>query len=491
MLLDRYGNPLKTNTPKGYKPTTARARLTTDLDTVEPLSVFQSHKTAEDNIDWKMQFVREEDIARKSANDIIKLLLQSSPDMSRAHSDMQMFINTGFELSVLDDGIQPLESREKAQIILNKALETMEDLKEPLTVKINKIVSSMFLKGALYTEAIFDDATVDGKRTQVFIDLRVVNPFRISYQDRIDPIRGQYIQWGEDQNGVFIPIDSPFVQYIPVNPVDDSPLGTPMVGSAIFAIIFLLGMMKGVRQIIESTAYPMQLVTVDGEKMIASGSAKESLAQDIEELTTDIENDMRNASLNEVFIYGAEVGVQQISGLGKSGLDGIEMIQKILDQWIYRGLKQFPVVFGSTEGGALSSNAEQQLEAHSLFIDSLQSIIETGLTIHFTQILRNAGNMSIPVFRLRRTNALTDRIRTERWKLRVEALDILLKAGAISPQEMKDAAMDSEAIDNLSTLWKPEVQPDAQRQMTGGQNAEEQIQEEGNEGSKTKEAEDQ
>ena len=182
------------------------------------------------------------------------------------------------------------------------------------------------------------------------------------------------------------------MQYIPVNPVDDSPLGTPMIGSAIFPIVFLLGMMKSARQVIDSQAFPMGLITIDGEKMLASGANEATLADDIENLADSIEKDMTNASLNEVFVYGAEVAYRIIGAMGKNNLDALEMIQKILDQWIYRALKQFPVIFGSTEGNALSSNAEQQLEAHSIFIDSLQSMIENLLTIHFTQILRNSGS---------------------------------------------------------------------------------------------------
>ena len=467
MLVDQYGKELNsTNAKSTYKPIMTRARLTTDRDTVVPFSSFQSYKTSSDNLDWKLTFLKEEDLIRKDADDLVRILLQSSPDLSRAHSDMQMFINTGFELTVLRDGTRPDEQLNRAQEILDAALLQMENEREPLNTKIDKFVSSMFLKGALHSECVFD-----GQNGETFINIRVLNPFRVAYQETEDAVRGQYELWGEERNGQFYPIESPYVQYIPVNPIDDSPLGTPMIGSAIFPIVFMMGMMRSVRQVIESQAYPLGLVTIDGEKMLKSGISQNDLIDEVNSLTKDVESRMNNAKLNEVFVYGAEVGYQIIGHMGKSNFDAIEVIQKVLDQWIYRALKQFPVVFGSTEGGALSSNAEQQLEAHSIFIDSLQSKIENLLTIHFTQILRNSNNQSTPVFRLRRTNALTDRIRSERFQIKVTAITNLINSGVISPQEAKDMIRDPEAIDNIGSVLEPDIQPEAQRSM-GVSNAE-------------------
>ena len=467
MLVDQYGNELtSTNTKSTYKPIMTRARLTTDRDTIVPFSSFQTYKTSGDATDWKLSFLKEEDLVRKDVNDLTRILLQSSPDLSRAHSDMQMSINTGFELTVLRDGTQSDNTLDAAQQILDNALIQMDNEREPLNTKIDKFVSSMFLKGALYSECVFD-----GQNGESFINIRVLNPFRVAYQEAEDEVRGQYTLWGEERNGQFMPIESPFVQYIPINPIDDSPLGTPMIGSAIFPIVFMMGMMKSVRQVIESQAYPLGLVTIDGEKMLASGISENDLIDEINSLTKDVESRMNNAKLNEIFVYGAEVGYQIIGHMGKSNFDAIEVIQKVLDQWIYRALKQFPVVFGSTEGNALSSNAEQQLEAHSIFIDSLQTKIENILTVHFTQILRNVGNMAIPVFRLRRTNALTDRIRSERFQIKVTAITSLINSGVISPQEAKDMIRDPEAIDNIGSVLEPDIQPEAERSM-GVSNAE-------------------
>ena len=446
MLVDEFGKPLANQKSPRHKPVMNKVRLTTDRDNFHPYTDFDQAITAEQNLDWKFESLSERELATKSASDLIKTLVNSSPDLSRAHSDMQMYINTGFELTTTEDDTQ-------AQAVLDSALQTMEKNKEPLSVKIDKMTSSMFLKGAIYAENIFG-----GEFGEEFVDIKVLDPFRVAYREEENSIRGQYTAWGEVRNGQFVEIDSDFVQYIPVNPLDDSPLGTPMVGSAIFPIVFLSGMLKSVRQIVESQAWPLGLITIDGEKMIAGGSSDvDTLKEDIENLTKDIEQRFKGASLNEVFIYGAEVAYQIVSGMGKANLDAVEMLQKILDKWIVRALKQFPVVFGLAEGNSLSTNAEQQLEAHAIFINALQSKIETLFSFFFTQILRNVGSMAMAILRLKRTNALLERYRAERMKIKSESIAIWVTNRWVTNQEARQLIRDPESFDNLSDVLDAEL----------------------------------
>ena len=471
-LVDPAGNPIKLHRKSRTRPIMTRVRQTTDRDTFDPTFDFHSYKTAESQIDWKLTFLNEEKLCRANGNEIIKVLLSSSPDVSRAHSDMRMFINTGYELNVVPDDNLSEAVIEDAQRILDEAQEQMKLRKEPLSTKIDKLVSSMFLKGALYTECIFG-----GPNGELFLDIRILDPFRMAYREAENEEYGQYYELGEERNGQFVPIDSDLVQYIPVNPADNTPIGTPMISAAIFPVVMIMGMMKSSRQILETQAWPFTLWTIDGEKMLAGASDETSIADDVVKLTQDIIEDNTNAVKGQQFIYDAGVKAEIISGIQQGGFGAIETLQKILDQQIYRSLKQFPVVFGSTEGNALSTNAEQQLEAHSLFIDSLQSQMEGVLTTHFTQILRNAGNPATPSFRLRRTNALTDRIRAERFQIKVNSIVKLIDAGILSPQEGKDMIRDSEAIDNIGTVLAKELDPDAERNMRGSNNAQEQISE--------------
>ena len=466
MLVDRYGNPLQkirtTNASKIVSGSTDRARLTTDRNTFGPFSTFgdRSYTKATDKVDWKLQFVEEETLASKSANDLVNILIHSSPDLSRARTDMQALLNTKFTLTTE-------EADPAAQTILDEALVQMERIKEPLTVKLNKWISSMFLKGALYSECIF--AGPPGEER--FIDIRVVDPFRVAYMETESEERGQYQAFGEVRNGEFVPIESDLVQYIPINPVDDHPLGIPMIGSAIFPIIFLLGVLKSLRQVIETQAWPQGLITIDNEKRLkglgygnpdARSTAtfdQDEFEQDLDELVEDIETRFHGASKSEVFIYGAEVAYQIVGSMSKANLDAVEMVQRVLDKWILRGLKQFNVTFGITEGNALSTNATQEAELLARQSDALQSEIERLLTIHFNQILLNAGNSSTAVFQLERFNALVQKERAELQYQKQQTISLLLKDRIITQQLALTLTRDPNILIDFARLLPPEIDP--------------------------------
>ena len=481
MLVDRYGNPIKSPPIKMNSFITGRSRQTTDKDTFGPFTQFSGlqYTRPADKVDWKFENIQEETLAAKSASDLIEILIHSSPDLSRARTDMQALINTSFSITTLEED-------DVAQGIIDDALLQMEILKEPLTVKLDKIVHSQYIKGATYTECIFGGPRGEER----FIDIRVVDPFRVAYQDWQDEERGQYQRFGEVRDGEFIPIESDLVQYLPVNPVDNHPLGVPMVGSAIFPIVFLMGVLKSCRQVIETQAWPQGLVTIDNEKRLKGLSSSQpglnqavdptQFESDLNDLVSDIEERMSNSSKGEIFIYGAEVGYEIVGAMSKANLDAVEMIQKVLDKWIIRATKQFAITFGLNEGSALSTNADQQAELLARQSDALQSHIERVMNIHFTQILRAAGSLATPVFRLKRYNALVEETRVRRKQLEQQTVSGYLADRVITREEYRQIIRHPEGLLYLDELLEeglPQELVDMEEP-----NAEVEVSSEGNEG---------
>ena len=482
MLIDVNGNPLTSEKSvripkidfKSLKtPGVERRRQTTDRDTFGPFSNIsgREYTQATDKVDWKLTFLNEETLARKSAGDVVNILLLSSPDLSRARSNLEELINTGFSLTVKESN----RSGKQAQIILDDALLQMQSLQEPLEDKINKWVSSMFLKGAIYSECVFDGPPGEER----FIDIRVVDPFRVAYREWQTPERGQFQQMGEVRNGEFIPIESELVQYIPINPVDDHPLGIPMIGSAIYPIIFLMGVLKSLRQVIECQAWPQGLITIDGEKKWKSIPQSDNVTidadqfqADLEEQIAGIENEWNNASKGQIFVAGAEVGYQIVGAMGEANLSAVKMVQELMDKWIIKATKQFPISFGLAEGQALSTNSDQFAELLARQTDHLQTLLERPLNIHFTQILRNEGNLSTPIFRFKRFNALVEGQRAERANKKQTFLSGLLRDRIITQQQYLSAIRDPEALDNLSEILDAELPEEL---LMEDPNAEEQV----------------
>ena len=98
------------------------------------------------------------------------------------------------------------------------------------------------------------------------MDLVVISPTQARYQRRDDdPVRGQYWQLGQEEKGRFVALTDPTVIYKAINPIPDKPFGRPMVNSALFGIIFQLGLLKSLRQVIETQAWPRQVWKIDRE----------------------------------------------------------------------------------------------------------------------------------------------------------------------------------------------------------------------------------
>ena len=126
----------------------------------------------------------------------------------------------------------------------------MSDIGDNFGTKLERIISGIFMGGAIFIEVVFDLDATD------FVDLAIVDPLQARFQRRHDEVRGQYWQLGKEENGLFSPITDPTITYRPINAIPGRPFGRPLANSAIFPLVFLLGLMKSARQVIEAHAWP-------------------------------------------------------------------------------------------------------------------------------------------------------------------------------------------------------------------------------------------
>ena len=155
---------------------------------------------------------------------------------------------------------------------------------------------------------------------------------------------------------------------------------------------------------------------------------------------------MKNSKKTSQPVIGKEVAYEIIGHLGRNNIGGIEMLESILERWIVRGLKQYPVLLGIGTTAALSTDSHIQLEAHSIFIDSLQSSVEHVLRKKFTQILRAQGNSSEVIFQLKRVNSLVRQRRAETRRVEAETYGLLLADRLITRQEARELLRASDDI---------------------------------------------
>ena len=423
-LVNKHGQPIRTMDLSPIK-TRAVGRDTYDDYFLNPISSGFAYISPSNENDWQLKTIDENALAWKSAQELVDILVNSSPDLDRALHDMLQFCNMGWRLSCED---------ETGRRVLDNALNQMADLGEDLDDKINRLISSGFLWGAFYSESIFD---FDGSS---FVDIAIISPAQARFQRRDVSPRGQYWQLGQEVRGRFVPLEDPTIIYKNINPVPDKPFGRPMINSALFGIIFQLGLLKSARQVIDTQAWPRQIWKIDRTVLTGSNINPKEVDKIVRETEQKIEKYMSNANLDKARqpIVGSEVMNETIGGLNRSNLGMVEGIQRTLDTWITRGLKQYPILFGINSSSGLSDNSDIQLEAHSIFIESFQSGIEEHLKRQFQLILNAAGFGNLrPIFKLERNNTLVRRTRAESLDREAKSLSVAIKERIITRQEAR------------------------------------------------------
>ena len=400
-----------------------RGRGRTTVDTNEPLWGGYTWIVPTNDIDWQLSSFEETALEFQSADRLIKILTDASPDVDRAHHDFLRYCNPGWILESDDPA---------AQTILDEFVLRMSDQGESLDAKIERLSSGAFLSGAFFLELVFDERGYEA------IDLVVIDPFLAAYRRQEDPVRGQYYQLGQVIDGRFVELTDPTIKYEPINPVPNNPFGRSLISSAIFPCVFLLGLLKSARQVVETQAWPRSLISVDRQILKETGVPPHDIKKYTEQIISQIKTEWPTLKKTEVPVYGSEVKIEgPVGAMGRNNLDGLNMLERVLERWIIRALKTQPILFGSNEA-LTESHADVQLLNHTIFIKSIQSSLEKILTRFFTLVLRARGNSSIPVFRLKRVNAIERRREAEIFRIEMEAASIALENGFYTAEELRE-----------------------------------------------------
>lgn len=431
--------------------------------------------SAKDKLDhaWNMAYLDERRLPFMKTTDLLKVLMETSPDFNRALHDFVQFTITDYDFAVHDPSADPNLRQSDAgtnqsavttngMAIINEALMVMKEKNESFTVKLEKAAASIFLHGAIFSEVVLD---LQGRN---FSDFVIVDATLAEFQPTNDPVDGEIYRLGQYKDGEFIDLhEDPTIDYIAFDAIAGSPIGRSLSSSSIFPLIFSLMILKDLRQVIRTQGYPFKFATIDREKLSAAGitdkdEQQEIIDQECDKLQSFLEQSA--GPYTDTPITGAEMDIKIIEGIRGSGLSGIETLIQIIDRQIIRALKTYSVIFGINSSSGLSDNSSVQSELHYLFIGSIQKKLQSWIESAFTEILRARGNPGIVEFKLERVNTLVSKERALIAKEEAQALAIYVKEGAMSAQEMRDALRHPDPFGEMAKILPQELPPDAQRQ---------------------------
>ena len=401
--------------------TRANTRATIDIEH-NIFSDFAWLEPADMETDWRLQVINEDQLPKMKVSELTKMLVNASPDVDRALHDFLRYCNSNWTLRGEDDD---------AQEILDDFLRSLEDIGTPLNVKIEQSLSGAFLTGAFFWELIFDESGVNA------VDMAVIDPLMIRFRRQVDPVRGQYWQKGQIIGGEFVPMDDLTIIYEPVNPIPDNPFGRPLISSAIFSVIFQLGLLKSTRQVVETQAWPKGIWSVDRKLLYDTEVPPDKIDAHVEATKKMLKVVWDGIKKTQSPVVGSEASYEIVSAMNSNSLSGVDMLERTLERWIIRALKTSPVLFGSDQSIS-EATADIQLLGHGIFINSIQVSLETLLTRLFTLVLRAKGNATTPLFKFDRINAAERKREAEILRSQLQAYTIGINGMIITPQEARE-----------------------------------------------------
>ena len=325
---------------------------------------------------------------RVSAVDLIELLADVSPDVSRALWDFLRICNPGHTAEVLrpSGSLAP----RAAQLALDGIIATMSRQHGDRSAMVGKLFTSAFLRGGIAAELILDSA---GRQT---LGLGIPDPAGLRWRQRPDPDLGVVWEMGQWQSGKWVDLNRPTIGYVPIDPLPGRPDGRSPANPAIFPTLFALAMLHDVRRVIQQQGWPRLDLEVDLEALAGAvpnnaqpGSEQYQtwLQRVIDEVSTfyaDLEPD-------DAYVHTSVVKVNRpIGAADATSLGAVPALIQVLERQAVRALKTAPLLMGITDGVS-EANANRQVDLYLMSVRSMQHLVENLLERLLTLALQAQG----------------------------------------------------------------------------------------------------
>lgn len=374
---------------------------------VQPPSGYQTN--------WQMINLDMRAIQDRSPIELMEMLADLSPEVSRALWDFLRMCNPGWKVKAKRPGSDVED--EKAKAAIKAFTDLLTDQHGAFDMVIGRLFMGPFLRGAFCSELILD------KRGRMPLDIATPDAESIRFRKRLDPERGEVQQPGQWQGGNFVPLDIPTFRYTPIDPMPNSPYGRPMASPALFTSIFMLGLMHDLKRVIQQQGYPRLDISIDTEKLFAAfqqgNAGNENFEVYLQRVVDSVTTAFSSLEPDDTYVHTEQVTVNKPVGAAGSGsLQGIEAVITMLERQAVRALKTMPIMLALNEStGETQSN--RQYEIYAAGIKSVQHYCETMLEHHFKLALEAQGIQADVEFRfaeLRAAEQLRD-AQTETMKI--------------------------------------------------------------------------
>lgn len=390
---------------------------------------------------WRLRDLDVSTLDTSTPKELLDLLADLSPEVSRAIWDFLRLCNPGYEVRAYELNEEKTES-EAAMLHLNDFLFRMREKHGAFDVIIGRLFIGAFLRGALCAELVLDGAASET------LDLATPDPYSIRFRKRPDALMKEVWEPGQQQSNDFISLDIPTFRYVPVDPFPASPYGRSLAAPGLFTTIFTLSLLHDVKRVVMQQGYKRLDIEVSTEQAMDAFSFDQagfnSLGEYVEAAIGQIRTAYSQLQPDDAFIHtdifklGTPVGTADADAIS-----AISLLIERLEKMATRALKSNALIMGTGDSvGETDSN--RQWEVHNAGIKSVQHLLENMLDSLFQVSLQAKGIQAKVEFRfaeLRASEMFRDQ---QTLTLQIQNARSAYEAGYVSQDEASQMAVGHE-----------------------------------------------
>lgn len=366
-----------------------RGRLTGDTDSLSVFGLPATVVAPEDyDLNWRVMELHREALTSYTPSQLLNVLIDVSPQLSRAVWDFVLYCDPGHEITAFKPGTETPDDR--AQAVLDEFLGRLKDTYGSIKVLTARLFMGAFTGGAFVSELVLDEAG------RVPIDLVIPDPMSFRFRRNRDLPGGWEL--GQWQGAQFVSFaDRPTIRYIPIHPKPGKPYGRPPALPAIFPCLFLLGLMYDLRRVVAQQGYPRIDIEVDLEKLTALYQQASALGIDgsfddlIDQTLDAVESAYATLRPDDAFVHTNDSKVNRpVGALDSKAMSDADSLIKALERQAVQAAKSIPLLLGMTDGMS-EANANRSYESFVAAIKSVQHLCEALLGNLFSLALESQG----------------------------------------------------------------------------------------------------
>lgn len=359
-----------------------RFRVSQDNPTISYLSGLTILAPFDPERRWRGGALDDNALNNLTTPQILDLLADLSPEISRALWDLLRLANPGWEVHAFRPGTETVDKR--AQAAVDAFLGELKTIYGSVDTIINRLYIGAFLRGAFFAELVLDNAG------RMPLDIAVPDAQWVYFRIRQDPARGPVWEPYQFQGGKPVSLERDTIRYLPIDPLPASPYGRPLASPALFTCLFTIGLLHDLRRVVAQQGYPRLDIAVELEKLLAS--MPEGLADDpaavrkwLDDAVRTIGQAFQVLQPDDAYVHTDMIQVNRpVGAVNADSLGMIGPLVEALERMAMRSLKSTPLEMGLT-GSSNETQSNRQWELRAAGAKSLQHLLE-GLLEEFMTI---------------------------------------------------------------------------------------------------------